>query len=65
MAFTHVVPSQFKRAVSLERVQPDEVCDDCRMAILPPRPVVAFRGQRLCLTCGRTEGLVVRVRQPA
>lgn len=61
--FTHVVPRQFERAVRLEKARPEEVCDDCRMNILPPRPVVAFRGQRLCLTCGRGEGLVVKVRR--
>lgn len=65
MAWTHVVPRQFQRAVTLEKVRPGERCDDCRMEVLPPRPMVAFRGQRLCLTCGRGEGLVVKVRQPS
>jgi hypothetical protein len=63
MAWVHAVPRQFQRAVTLERPAAGERCDDCRMEVLPPRPVVVFRGQRLCLTCGRGEGLVVKVRR--
>jgi hypothetical protein len=64
MPVLHVVPRQFERAVRLEATVPGAICDDCRGPIGDHRPTVVFRDQKLCLTCGRVDGLVVKQRVP-